>query len=580
MVVSTDASGATTTQTTNENNETTTVVVSTDASGATTTQTTNANNEITTVVVSTDESGNDVVETTDSDGVVTTVTTDENNEITTVEESTDENGNNVVETTLPSGVVSVITTEPTGKITTTTVAVNGSTTIVEQSTDTNGNQVTETTTTSGVEKRTVLASGIIEVINTPSAGPQRITKYNNAGGITETDDPELLNFVLPSFAITVPDIVEKASSAILENIDTIFTNASLTKDVNNIDVLQFLGRSIPTPTLPGEIPEFAFDLPTNNLDVANVLLDQLLVKNSRKTVKMSKSSIPLPSFITTAIEDFDLCVAKTNSTISFKDSEVNLSETAVYCPITDVGGYVTVELTEGNYTIQKTSDTYFSLKLGNETIGTTYESGDVYNTDYNMNIAFGSATFYGGDGSDNDSSSNEIPCFLYDTNILTTTGYKKVQELTIEDVLIDAYNKHIFINEIEGFMCNKHPYKIPNGRKIGSFTCEEDLYITNNHCVYHDKTSQYVPSSMISKKITKEDNKYTRKSYQYFHIYTNNYFTDTIIANGVPCETHSKVIFTKLFTNYGESKAKQFLSKLFNKLRTAGIRVEPPTKIT
>ena len=172
----------------------------------------------------------------------------------------------------------------------------------------------------------------------------------------------------------------------------------------------------------------------------------------------------------------------------------------------------------------------------------------MYNTDYNMNIAFGSATFYGGDGSDNDSSSNEIPCFLYDTNILTTTGYKKVQELTIEDVLIDAYNKHIFINEIEGFMCNKHPYKIPNGKKLGSFTCNKHLYITYNHCIYHDKSSYFVPSAMVSREISKTDPKYN-KMYRYYHIYTSNYFTDTFIANGIPCETHSKVIFTKLFTN-------------------------------
>ena len=30
--------------------------------------------------------------------------------------------------------------------------------------------------------------------------------------------------------------------------------------------------------------------------------------------------------------------------------------------------------------------------------------------------------------------------------------------------------------------------------------------------------------------------------YKYYHVFTANYFTDVIIANGIPCESHSRYI--------------------------------------
>jgi hypothetical protein len=34
--------------------------------------------------------------------------------------------------------------------------------------------------------------------------------------------------------------------------------------------------------------------------------------------------------------------------------------------------------------------------------------------------------------------------------------------------------------------------------------------------------------------------------FTYFHIFTQNYFSDTIIANGIPCEGHSKITYTNI----------------------------------
>ena len=48
----------------------------------------------------------------------------------------------------------------------------------------------------------------------------------------------------------------------------------------------------------------------------------------------------------------------------------------------------------------------------------------------------------------------------------------------------------------------------------------------------------YVPACMMKLPVDKRNVEY----YTYYHIYTANFFCDTIIANGIPCETHSKYI--------------------------------------
>ena len=309
------------------------------------------------------------------------------------------------------------------------------------------------------------------------------------------------------------------------------------------------------------VPELSLGFKTNKIKVANVILDQILTKNNKRFVKVPLNDIPLNSEVKTKISNFDLCVVKPNSKISIKKTnyDINIENTALYCTINDVGSYVTIELDTGNYTIQKLNETEFSLKLGNETIGTSFVNGDIYSISSTLKIAFGSATIY----TDN---TGTIPCLMEGSKILTTEGYKLIENLTTKDTLIDAFNKHIKINEIKQFVSSKAPYKIRSGTKVGSYVCNEDIYITQNHCIYHDQTNYYIPSSMISNQITRDDKKFN-KNYIYYHIYTANFFTDTFIVNGVPCESHSKYIFLKLKDTFGSKKSIIFLNRLMTKIK-------------
>lgn len=148
-----------------------------------------------------------------------------------------------------------------------------------------------------------------------------------------------------------------------------------------------------------------------------------------------------------------------------------------------------------------------------------------------------------------DPYSGLIPCFLKDTNILTTKGYKKVQDLVPgKDKLVDHKKKVIECLEVKKYVKQndgkEYPHRIPRGSQLSKdFTCNEDLFLTYNHCVYLPNNNMYAPVSMmknIKQHITSDP------YFVYYHVFTNNYFADTIIANGIPCETHSKYTFRYL----------------------------------
>lgn len=142
-----------------------------------------------------------------------------------------------------------------------------------------------------------------------------------------------------------------------------------------------------------------------------------------------------------------------------------------------------------------------------------------------------------------------IPCFMKDTNILTTRGYKKVQNIIPgKDKLIDHKNNVIECLEVKKYVKQndgkEYPHKIPRGSQLSSeFTCNQDLFLTYNHCVYLPGNNMFAPVSLmknIKPHVTNDPH------FVYYHVFTSNYFSDTIIANGIPCESHSKYTFKYL----------------------------------
>lgn len=183
-----------------------------------------------------------------------------------------------------------------------------------------------------------------------------------------------------------------------------------------------------------------------------------------------------------------------------------------------------------------------------------------------------------GGGTSEESSGNElpydydyqfIPCFLEGTKILTSNGYKLIQELVAgEDVLIDDNGKELVCKEVKKFIKKYNgvdfPYVVPKDSKLSEqFICNEDLYLTHNHSIYIPHMNKYIPSSLM--KMPQDKTKVDK--YVYYHVFTENFFTDVIIANGIPCESHSKYI--KQTINNIDSTGK-LLTKILNSCNAQG----------
>ena len=181
----------------------------------------------------------------------------------------------------------------------------------------------------------------------------------------------------------------------------------------------------------------------------------------------------------------------------------------------DGGSYIFQDVAADTGIIYDISDTPYKFLVG---------SGTIYDE---TNAAFGS-----------------VPCFLAGTQILTTKGYKPIHMLSPgNDILLDKDGKELKCLEIQKHIRTYNPEQLPRVVPKGSvlskdFVATDDLVITHNHSIYMPETDMFVPSEMTKMP------EYTKKveRYSFFHVFTKNFFSDTIIANGIPCETHSKYV--------------------------------------
>ena len=124
-------------------------------------------------------------------------------------------------------------------------------------------------------------------------------------------------------------------------------------------------------------------------------------------------------------------------------------------------------------------------------------------------------------------------CFLKGSNILTSNGYKKIENITNNDLVQLSSGKLGKIKEIIKFKLksksNFTPYIIPKGK----YNAIEDLYLSKNHCL--KVKNFFIPICQLKgiKKTNYEDFEYL----EYYNLITENFFSDSIIANGIACET-------------------------------------------
>ena len=147
---------------------------------------------------------------------------------------------------------------------------------------------------------------------------------------------------------------------------------------------------------------------------------------------------------------------------------------------------------------------------------------------YNLLIGLGWYIVDGGD-------CTNAPCFLKGTHILTPNGYVRIEKLYAGDVVLTHDGRKVPI-------CKMHrsrptpspvtlPYCIPKGTQLHSRRCLDDLYLSPEHAILIHS------NKMIAMKYTAFQ-QIKLQSIHYYHIVLPNYYTDTLIANGIVCESY------------------------------------------
>ena len=135
-------------------------------------------------------------------------------------------------------------------------------------------------------------------------------------------------------------------------------------------------------------------------------------------------------------------------------------------------------------------------------------------------------------------ASSAVVCFLKGTQVLTSKrGYVAVEKLCRSDILLNNLGKEMNVLDVSMFSCEKnqntHPYLIPKGTRLDSeYKCNEDLYLSPRHEILLGNKFMAVQDLGDRFKQTE----LVGDAYEYYHITTDNYFTDVIMANGIPSE--------------------------------------------
>jgi hypothetical protein len=168
-----------------------------------------------------------------------------------------------------------------------------------------------------------------------------------------------------------------------------------------------------------------------------------------------------------------------------------------------------------------------------------------------------------------------VPCFLKGTKILTTRGEILIENLLKTDYLLDNLGKPIKILNITKFIREKHnkthPYIIPKNTEINNYICNEDLYLSRHHAVLFNN-NDFI---QIHKSNFNIKNDLICNHYEYYHITSKNFFTDVIMANGIPTESYggnlvnknNKNLVNHIYKKVLNNKRRKLLSKKeFNKI--------------
>ena len=289
--------------------------------------------------------------------------------------------------------------------------------------------------------------------------------------------------------------------------------------------------------------------------VFKVLMEQIFERNTKKKLRMKRSKIPIKSGTRTKLENKSrskVVVANSNQSVSYSDLTTNNTDDAIFVPLSSVNDFIELTLANGEkFKFTQTASNVFRLDKPNGTqqtfnLNTDPDEDSFTYLGYTF-ILGGVTSFYeppAQEDSSGDSSGAFVPCFMEGTQILTTNGYKNIENLIPhEDILLDDKNNELECLDIQQYIKPYNgidfPHVVPKGACLSKkYTCTQDLYLTHNHAIYLPHLNKYYPSMRL--KVPQD--KTTIDKYVYYHVFTKNFFCDVIIANGIPCETHGKYV--------------------------------------
>ena len=158
-----------------------------------------------------------------------------------------------------------------------------------------------------------------------------------------------------------------------------------------------------------------------------------------------------------------------------------------------------------------------------------------------------------------------IPCFLKGTLIATTKGDVRVEALRAGDKVRTHDGRSVKVLFMNGYTSPGRPYEIRKGTVLNGYEVMSDLYLSDEHAVLVDeKTLTRVKHLGFELKKGEKG-----EIYEYYHITTPNFYTDVIMANGLPCETFGNRMREQC---KGNNELYEFMRSLLGKVLVDGER--------
>ena len=147
-----------------------------------------------------------------------------------------------------------------------------------------------------------------------------------------------------------------------------------------------------------------------------------------------------------------------------------------------------------------------------------------------------------------------VPCFLPGTRILTSTGYKRIEEIESGERILTSDGRAVHAN-VYTFSTKTTtetaPYCIPAGT-LGNHSPSRDLHLTGNHAIKDSNGVWQIPK-YLAKKNTEIKQHSVGTIITYYHVECPNYMKDNLIAEGVTAEslnTTKKVLWRRTEAGY------------------------------